>query len=368
MIFLVALILNLRYPLLMLAPHPEVISQFLVDTLRSWVTVNRAALTVRYTAIQPPSAAPPWYPETSAALDALRTKAEAWTTAVSADVFAGVPQALIDYADLFAASMTPLGGSDAKQILEVLQQLTDEAQEKYEQVTALSAKLHDFIGVLSASREGVERALGDALATIRADKALANAIADRINTIMVEVGGESVDASNSQFSAGSSAASLVGTAMAFSLESALLMGPTSPLLSLAIAAIGITYAAISSGEKFDKAREGLAEIATLRGQLLDEQQQIVVLRLLVNGMRNIEETVDRIGPALSMAPVWEDTVTELKLAIAQVNAGIAPASLTELATVTSAATRWDRIRTMATNVQASISGMTFEAPVELKPS
>jgi len=352
----------------MLAPHPELVGQFLVDTLRTWVTVNRAALTVRYTVIQPPSTVPPWYAETSAALDTLRTKAEAWTAATSADVFAGVPQALIDYADLFTDSMTALGGSNTKQIVEILQQLIDEAQEKYGQVTDLSAKLHDFIDVLSTSREGVERALSNALETIRTDKALANAIADRINTIMVEVGGETVDARNSQFSAASSAASLVGTSMAFSLESALLMGPTSPLLSLAIAAIGITYAAISSGEKFDKARQGLAEITTLRGQLLDEQQQIVVLRLLVNGMRNIEQTIDRIGPALSMAPIWEDTVTLLKLTSAQLDAGIAPASLTELATLSTAAARWDHIRTMATNVQASISGMTFGPPVELKPS
>ena len=56
----------------MLAPHPELVGQFLVDTLR--------------------------------------TKAEAWTAATSADVFAGVPQALIDYADLFTDSMTALAG------------------------------------------------------------------------------------------------------------------------------------------------------------------------------------------------------------------------------------------------------------------
>jgi hypothetical protein len=352
----------------MLAPHPQLVGQFLVDTLRTWVTVNRAALTVRDTVIQPPSVIPPWYAETSASLGKLQEKVKAWTASTSADIFAGVPQALIDYADLFTNSMTSLGGSNTKQIAEILQQLIDEAQDKYEQVTELSTKLRDFIDVLSTSREGVERALGNALETIRTDKALANAIADRINTIMVEVGGETLDARNSQLSAASSAASLVGTSMAFSLESALLLGPTSPLLSLAIAAIGITYAAISSSEKIDKAREGLAEITRLRGQLLDEQQQIVVLRLLVNGMRNIEETVDRIGPALSMAPLWEDTVTILKLTIAQLNAGIAPASLTELATLTTAAARWDHIRTMATNVQASISGMTFAAPIELKPN
>jgi hypothetical protein len=352
----------------MLAPNAPIVQQFLTDTLVSWVGVTRTSLAISHTSMTAPLKPPAWYPEANRTLDNLRNQARVWNETESATVFNGLPQALIDYGNLFVSAAGDLRSSDKDGQLLILSRLYDMARGNQTRVGNLSDSLGRYVTNLRAARAEVDAALAAAMHQIQSEQVIAKALADRVNAIMIDIGGEMADAMNATKSAYTSGVSLVAAAMYFSVATALAWGPASPFVSLGIAVVGITYSAIIAEIQAQKIHKAMQEISDLHQKLDDEGQQIMGLRLIANSMRNLDDLIDRLSTPVLMAPLWQGIADDLNLVIAQVDAGVNAADLTEIATSSTAKTRWNAIIAQATNIQLSIANLSIAQPIDVAPA
>ena len=351
----------------MLAPNTALVQQFLTDTLQSWIDVTRASLAIGYTTMDPPLKPPAWYPEASRTLNNLRTQSATWNDTESARVFNTLAQLLIDYGNLFVSAADEIAAGDKNQQLLVLGRLYEVARGNQTRADDLNGSLAAYVTSIRSAQADVDGALDAAMEQITSEQAMAKALADRVNSIMVEIGGEMADAMNATKSAYTSAASLVAGAMYFSVATALAWGPASPFVSLGIAIVGITYSAISAEIESQKIHKAMQEISDLHQKLADEGQQIMGLQLIANSMRNLDGLIDRLSTPVLMAPLWQGIADDLNLVIAQVDAGVKAADLTEIATLHTAKTRWSAIVEQATNIQRSIANVNIAPPFDITP-
>lgn len=351
----------------MLAPNAPIVQQFLTDTLRSWVVVTRASLAISYTSMTPPVMPPAWYAEASRTLNNLRDQSAKWNASESSRIYTGLAQVLIDYGNLFVSAADQLASADKAGQLLILGRLYEAARGNQSGVGALSDSLAQYVTSLRLARADVDAALDAAMAQIQSEQAIAKALADRVNAIMIDIGGEMADAMNATKSAYTSAASLVAGVMYFSVATALAWGPASPFVSLGIAIVGVTYAAISAEMQSQKIHKAMMEISDLHQKLDDEGQQIMGLQLIASSMRNLDELIDRMSTPVLMAPLWQGIADDLNLVIAQVDAGVDAAVLTEIAALNTAKTRWAAITVEATNIQKSIANLSIAPATDIAP-
>ena len=239
---------------------------------------------------------PDWYDPLNDALQEANAGTLDWVTVQGPAIAAGVPQAYIDYANLFGAAATQLQKQvsaavaqpdgqptpdQVQALIQILMALRGQAADSATGVSTLQAEMSAFAGQLGTWRTTIGTAVQAANATITADRADVDAMQSQIASLLEKLGASTEDANNAAKSAAIAAVSLVLTVLTFTIVSSVTAGAAVPVMAIAGGLIststGSTEATLSERE----VDTDLAAITELQARLTAENQQIAAIQNIV---------------------------------------------------------------------------------------
>jgi hypothetical protein len=352
-----------------LSPDIDWITQLLSTNFLAGNALTTYAHALLNTVPFPLDPLPSWFAQLNTDLQSAQAAAQRWVDTDAPAVAAGLPQAWIDYADLFIPTAQALitrvaqveqnpgrtpTDAQRQELLQLLDQLSSKAQAQLTAVTALRERLNSFAEQVEAQRGALTNDIKAADATLSDDEAQVLQLRDQLAQLQAKVSAIAEDVKNSFNSAATSGATFSFTILSYSVD-AIIAGAAFPVFGIAGGILAITFAAVQEALEDRALLKDLQDLSAAQVMLTAEQQQIAALQGIIGSLTRLRDQnlqVNQSGGGI--VPTWEyieGQVQSVMEALQQPNVDIS--LISPLNTLADAVKDWQTIVTRATNVQNS---------------
>ncbi|MCB9280438.1 MAG: HBL/NHE enterotoxin family protein [Lewinellaceae bacterium] len=344
----------------MLAPDKTITEGLLIQFLKAYQSVTLAAVTLQQSQFFPLTPTPDWMKNLQASLASAQSKGTDWLINQGPIVASQTPHYFVTYSNSVQVLADNIqNAATVSEAIHYLQWLKSH-------VTAIPASaenqqkiLNDFSKDFQKYRDAVETALDEAAKTIKSDQVVVAQLQQQIEQLYQDIAVETSKADGGMTSIATTGISLSFGIVAVTFAVLTAANPAFPIIGAALAIGGLTIAAITTAINEGKIEENLKKIKTLKDQLLDEDQAIVILQGLQPMLNTVDKALVSIQSAIDMSSIWsdqgsniDDTISELQH-YTDANFKTMP----EIASLPDAAKAWGEIAQVAINIEKAVSGM-----------
>lgn len=318
------------------------------------------AHTLLNTNLYPLDPKPEWYDAVATELTATKTKTQDWLNKEFPDIAATLPQALIEYANLFisaADELIPLvvgknpKGDDRATVGELFGALHAAAVRHQFRVLGLQRKVVAFSKVAMDSSASLAKTAKKVKNDIKKADTELLALQSRIAELQRRLGITTTEAKNSMSGAAMTGASISMTLLAFTVGAAAF-----PIVGLAGAIIGIGINAAKEAAGSNEVLALVREIGELQVKLSGQQFQVAALETIANSFDNLSDVcAEALTSMEGTVHHWDDIVTNLAAArelIKQPEVDLS--KIAAFDDLPAAAKNWATIAERARNIQNSV--------------
>ena len=349
------------------APLGDASRKDLTAHLNATVAVTGYAHAIQNLSIKPMSPLQPWYPALNGNLDAAKGHAMGWVDTLAPDINSGVPQAIINYGNVFTEASTDIlnilissndnpDPAGMQQIVALLGALSSSLTVQRQAVADLQTRLRQFAANVLDDNNNLQTGADSIQSAINLDEQTKDKIKGMINTLQAEIAVNSRKAAESEIGI---EAGIFLAVVAVSL--ALATGGLALLAVGAVAVLGVGAAITTDVVYTVESMREMTQLGNEERELSDETKQILALTGLVSTLNNIVALNEAAQEALTVvATQWDDLSDKLQSVITDVqNAGKVEGILQQIE-LSAAQTAWGQLVAFAMQVLAVTSGITVQ--------
>jgi predicted nucleic acid-binding Zn-ribbon protein len=344
----------------MLSPNTAALTAQVTSDYRVNNYLMAWAHTLLNTNLYPLTPKPEWYDGVATELTATKTKTQDWLNHEFPDIAATLPQALVEYANLFisaADELIPLvvgtnpKGDDRDTVDELFEALHAAAVRHQFRVLGLQRKVVAFAKVVMDSSESLGKTAKKVKNDIKKADTEMLALQSRIAELQRRLGITTTEAKNSMSGAAMTGASISMTLLAFTVGAAAF-----PIVGLAGAIIGIGINAAKEAAGSNEVLALVREIGELQVKLSEQQFQMAALETISTSFEKLSDVCSEALTSMEgTVHHWDDIVTNLAAArelIKQPEVDLS--KLKAFDKLPEAAKNWTTIAERARNIQKSV--------------
>jgi predicted nucleic acid-binding Zn-ribbon protein len=317
------------------------------------------AHTLLNTNLYPLNPKPEWYDGVATELTATKTKTQDWLNKEFPDIATTLPQALIEYANLFisaADELIPLvgknpKGADRDTVAELVDALHAAAVRHQFRVLGLQRKVVAFAKVAMDSSASLGKTAKKVKSDIKKADTELLALQSRIAELQRRLGITTTEAKNSMSGAAMTGASISMTLLAFTVGAAAF-----PIVGLAGAIIGIGINAAKEAAGSNEVLALVREIGELQVKFNGQQFQMAALETIADSFEKLSDVcAEALTSMEGTVHHWDDIVSHLAAArelIKQPEVDLS--KITAFDSLPAAAKNWTTIAERARNIQNSV--------------
>lgn len=318
------------------------------------------AHTLLNTNLYPLNPKPEWYDGVATELTATKTKTQDWLNKEFPDIATTLPQALIEYANLFisaADELIPLvvgknpKGADRVTVAELVDALHAAAVRHQFRVLGLQRKVVAFAKVAMDSSASLGKTAKKVKSDIKKADTELLALQSRIAELQRRLGITTTEAKNSMSGAAMTGASISMTLLAFTVGAAAF-----PIVGLAGAIIGIGINAAKEAAGSNEVLALVREIGELQVKFNGQQFQMAALETIADSFEKLSDVcAEALTSMEGTVHHWDDIVSNLAAArelIKQPEVDLS--KITAFDSLPAAAKNWTTIAERARNIQNSV--------------
>ncbi len=311
-----------------------------------------------------------WFAAFEADLTAAQQHAQYWVGELGPSVFATVPQAIIDYSNVFIPAtddilsiLAAIHGvptpAQQKQIDELLGALLQTLRAKQTTLTQLQGELKVFFADIAQDCINLLAGQHSVQQQVLADQGLVADINARITAINGQIASDSARAMASEIGLGIAIfITVVAIGFAIATEGAAL-----PLVAVGVGLLGVG-GAIATTTIFSKAVDGdIDELHAQQQALTDEQRQVSALQAISDTLGLLVQANEAAQQAMAtVLDAWAVLETKLKAVIEDIEEAEAPeiAAYIEALDLRSAQAAWQQLVEFATGMQKSARSISVQ--------
>ena len=321
--------------------------------------------------IQPMSPLQPWYPSLNGNLDIAKLHAQGWVDTLAPDINSKVPQAIINYGNIFTSAtgdiLQILANSndnpsppEMKRIIALLEALLDSLTTQQMTVTGLQARLKKFSDDVLNDNNNLQTGTDSIQNALNMDEQTKQKIMGMILKLQTEIAQNTEKALASEIGIGVGifiAVAAFGLALATG-------GLGAPLLVGAIAVAGVGAAVGTTTAYSIDAERDREKLLSEQQQFTDETNQILALTGLVGTLNQIVNLNETAQQALTVvATLWDDLKGKLQSVIDDLKQADKVTGVLQQVELQAAQTAWGQLVKFATQMQAVTSSITLQPPL-----
>lgn len=318
------------------------------------------AHTLLNTNLYPLDPKPEWFDGVAAELKATKTKTQEWLNHEFPDIAATLPQALIEYANLFTSAADELAplvagknpkGDDRETVADVVDALHAGAVKHQFRVLGLQRKVIAFAKVVMDSSASLGKTAKKVKKDIKDTDGELLALQNRIAELQRRLGVTTTEAKNSMSGAAMTGASISMTLLAFTVGAAAF-----PIVGLAGAIIGIGLNAAREASRSSEVLALVREIGELQVKLSGQQFQIAAMETIADSFENCSDVCSEALTSMEgTVHHWDDIVNNLAAARELINQpDVDLSKINAFKELPAAAKNWNTIADRARNIQKSV--------------
>lgn len=355
-----------------LAPDTDATVSTLTDATNSIASISAYAHALLNIVLTPATTPPPsWFGPLSTNLAAAQTHAQTWIETLGPAVSSTVPQAIINYSNLFTVAtndivniLTESGGepdeAQQKQITQLFNMILTELRSDKQTVLDIQTQLQTFSANIQTDHTNLVTGSNSALADVALDETTIATIQGQIAQVTADMAAQNAKALSSEIAIG---VGIFIAIAAFALAVAT-AGATAPLLVGTVAVLGVGAAIGTAVVYSQKAADDLVKLTGLQSSLSDEQRQVVSLNALVASVNTIVTENEAAQTAMTaVLTTWSTLEGKLVSVLNDLQNNKYPL----LIDIGTAQLAWSQLVTFATGMQTSLGGMTVQ-PVITPPA
>lgn len=343
----------------MLSPNTGAITSQVTSDYKVNNYLMAWAHTLLNTNLYPLTPKPEWFDGVAAELKTTRATTQAWLNHDFPDIAATLPQALIDYANLFnsaADELTPLvvgknpKGEDRDTVAELFEALHAAAVKHQFRVLGLQRKVIAFAKTVMDASASLGTTAKKVKTDIKDTDSELLALQSRIAELQRRLGITTTEAKNSMSGAAMTGASISMTLLAFTVGAAAF-----PIVGLAGAIIGIGINAAQEASKSNEVLALVREIGELQVKVSGQQFQHAAMETIANSFENLADVCSEALTSMEgTVHHWDDVVNNLAAARELIDQPEIDLSLIKaFKELPAAAKSWSTIAERARNIQKS---------------
>lgn len=346
-----------------LAPDTTATTTTLTAVANAVATVNAYANALNQTVLTPIPGAGNWFADFNASLGVAQSHGNTWLQTLGPQAFSQVPQAIMNYSDIFNNATT-----DVLNLLATISG-TPTPKQRNSIVQLLSATLteltttQDKLGQIQTSLQGFTADVQSDFTALNSGQTSAeNEVA--IDTIQLKIIQSQINATNVKIKADSNKAlaSEIGLGVAIFVTIAAVAlavatdGATAPLIVAGIGVLGVGGAIAGTVIFSEDVKADYQQLEQEQSSLTDEQRQVSALKGLITASTELlAESKDAQSAMASLLDAWAVLVAKLQSVVTDVTdaeAADLPALIATLDLQT-AQTAWTQLTAFCQGMQTS---------------
>lgn len=325
--------------------------------------------------IQPMMPLQSWYPSLNGNLDTAKQHAQGWVNTLAPDINSLVPQAIINYGNVFNAASGDIlkilmnsndnpSPADMQQIVALLEAMLSSLGMQQQVVIGLQTRLRQFAVDVLSDNTNLQTGTDSIQNALNLDEQTQQRIMRMILRLQTDISLNTQKVLTSEIALG---IGIFIVAAAFALAVAT-GGAAAPLLIGAIALAGVGAAVgTTTAYSVDSLRD-MAELQAEQQKLGEETMQILALTGLVNTFTNIVALNEAAQQALTVvATQWDDLSNKLQSVITDLQQADNVAGILQQVELQAAQTAWAQLVQFAMQMQIVTSSITLQ-PALMPPA
>ncbi|HUZ00797.1 MAG TPA: HBL/NHE enterotoxin family protein [Thermomicrobiaceae bacterium] len=352
-----------------LAPDTTGTQQQLTTTVNANAVITAYSHALQYVVIQQLPNQGSWFDTFNANLKLAQQHAQVWVETLGPEVFATIPQAIINYGNTFtAATQDILGILQQIQGVPTQQQQDDinnlinavlvELQAQQTTLSDVYQQLQTFMQTVQADHTALATGQNSAQAQVQIDETQLAKIQAKINSIQQQIQSDSQKALMSEIGLG---VAIFVTVAAIALTVA--TGGIAAPIAIGVGVLGIG-AAIAGTVIFNQdVSQDFDDLYAQQKALSDEQAQVSGLIGITNAINSLVTANEAATQALSdVLDTWQVLEQKLKAVVTDLQNAEAPniPAIIESLDIQTAQTAWNQLVTFATSMQTSAESITVQ--------
>ena len=312
-----------------------------------------------------------WYPTLNGNLDIAKLHAQGWVDTLAPDINAKVPQAIINYGNIFTSATGDIlqilattndnpSPADMKKIVALLKAMLNSLEAQQQVVTSLQTRLRQFSEDVLQDNTDLQTGTDSIQSALDLDEQTKQNVMGMILRLQTDIAINSQKVLESEIGLG---VGIFIAVAAFGLAVAT-GGLAAPLLVGAIAVAGVGAAVgTTTAYSVDSQRE-MAQLLKEQQKLTDETNQILALTGLVGTLNQIVALNEAAQQALTVvATQWDDLKSKLQSVITDLQQAGSVTGILQQVELQAAQTAWAQLVQFATQMQLVTSSITIQPPL-----
>ncbi len=313
-----------------------------------------------------------WYPTLNGNLDIAKLHAQGWVDTLAPDINSKVPQAIINYGNIFTSATGDIlqilantndnpGPADMKKIAALLKAMLNSLDTQQQVVIGLQTRLRQFSDDVLQDNDNLQTGTDSIQNALDLDERTKQRIMGMILRLQTDIAINTQKVLESEIGLG---VGIFIAVAAFGLAVAT-GGAAAPLLVGAIAVAGVGAAVGTTTAYSIDAQRDRAELLKEQQKLTDETNQILALTGLVGTLNQIVALNEAAQQALSVvATQWDDLKGKLQSVIDDLQHAGNVAGILQQVELQAAQTAWAQLVQFAMQMQVATSSITLQPPLQ----